>query len=52
MLKQITNEFYLPCSQLTFAKGVPIQIPLSDNKGYAETYLYPNQKEIFGDLQE
>lgn len=44
MLKQITNEFYLPCSQLTFAKGVPIQIPLSDNKGYAETYLYPNQK--------
>lgn len=43
-LRQFTTEFYLTCSKFTLSKGIPILIPLSNKKGYEETYLYPNQK--------
>lgn len=42
-LKQLNDNFYVPLSNKTLAKGIPIKIP-DGKKRSTETYLYPNEK--------
>ena len=43
-LKQIKDQFYLPVSKITTAKGIPVKVPCKYEGSYV-TYLYPNEKD-------